>query len=393
MMETSSSPLVFLIAGENSGDALGANLMHALSDKTDGAIRYAGVGGPEMTAAGLESQFPMQDLAVMGVLEVLPRLPNLLRRMRETADEIERLEPDVVVTIDAPDFCFRVIKKLKARGLKTPVVHYVAPTVWAWRPGRAAKIAKFLDHILCLLPFEPPYFEREGLPATFVGHPVVSSNVGSGQGGLFRERHNISPTSHVLTVLPGSRMGEASRLLGVFGETVTRLSTQFSELIVLIPAVPHLADYIRDTVSAWPVDTMVVGPNEKADAYSASGVALAASGTVTLELAMAGLPHVIGYRVNALTARIAKMLIKTRYANLINICLEREAIPELIQDDCTPDNLARELGRLMDDGAAREAQRTAAAQTLTKLGLGGPPPGERAADVVLNIIHKNVREG
>lgn len=364
----------------------GCSLMKALKTKCQGEVDFAGIGGPEMIEAGLESQFPMADLAVMGVFEVLPRLPSLLRRMAETAEAIERLQPDVVVSIDAPDFCFRVIKKIKARGVKAPVVHYVAPSVWAWRPGRAAKVAKFLDHLLCLLPFEPPYFEREGLDASFVGHPVVTSEIGNGQGPAFRERHNISMQTHVMTILPGSRTGEVSRLLDVFGAAASRLSAQFPGLTVLIPAVPHLTDDIREAVAAWPVSSLVLSPEEKADAYAASGVALAASGTVTLELAMAGLPQVIGYRLNPLTAYIGKLLIKTPYVNLINICLGREAVPEFLQENCTPDNLARELARLISDEGARNAQRAAAADALTQLGLGGPPPGERAADIVLSVM-------
>lgn len=387
--QATEGPLVFVLAGENSGDVLGANLMKALHAKLGGRVRFSGVGGPEMTAAGLYSQFPMDELAVMGVFEVLPRLPNLLRRIKETARAIERLNPDVVVTIDAPDFCFRVIKKLRAQGCKVPVVHYVAPTVWAWRPGRAAKIAKFLDHLMCLLPFEPPYFHREGLDATFVGHPVVNSNMDAGQGAVFRQRYGIAPDAPVLCVLPGSRSGEVSRLLPVFGETVQHLGVQYPGLQVLIPTVPHLMETLRDQTAGWEIPTLVVGPDEKADAFSAAGCALAASGTITLELAMAGLPHVIAYKVNSLTAKLAKFLIKTPYANLINICLGREAIPELIQEDCTAFNLARAVAALQDDPAARDAQRAAQTEALTQLGLGGPPPADRAADVVLSVLDQH----
>jgi len=387
------TPQVFLIAGENSGDALGASLMRALASKTGGNVRFVGVGGPEMEAQGLSSLFPMQDLAVMGLFEVLPRLPKLLHRMTETADAVARLAPDVVVSIDAPDFCFRVIKKLKARGVDIPVVHYVAPTVWAWRPGRAAKVARFLDHLMCLLPFEPPYFHREGLGATFVGHPVVTQTFEAGQGAAFRDRHGIAPKVPVLCVLPGSRMGEVTRLLDVFGQAVGRLGAQFPELSVVIPAVGHLTDQIRDAVATWSVPTLVVGPDEKKEAFCASDVALAASGTVTLELAMAGVVHVIGYRLNALTAFIGKMLIRTPYVNLINICLGREAVPEFIQENCTPDNLAREVARLLDDEGARAAQRAQASEALTQLGRGGPSPGERAADVVINVMNEKRKEG
>jgi len=393
MSEQVRKPLVFLIAGENSGDALGASLMAALKAKTDDNVEFAGVGGPEMTTQGLASLFAMQDLAVMGVFEVMPRLPLLLKRMRQTADEVERREPDVVVSIDAPDFCFRVIKKLKARGVQAPIVHYVAPTVWAWRAGRAAKVAKFLDHLLCLLPFEPPYFHREGLDATFVGHPVVTQTFEASQGVDFRQRHDIEPTAPLLCVLPGSRMGEVSRLLAVFEQAVQRLSVQFPGLSVVIPAVSHVSEHIRATVSTWSTPTLVVDADEKKAAFSASDAALAASGTVTLELAMAGLPHVIGYRVNALTAFVGKLLIKTPYANLINICLGREAVPEFIQEQCTPDNLAREVARLLDDEGARAAQCAEAGEALAQLGQGGPSPGERAADVVLDVMNTNKKDG
>jgi len=393
MSDQTQKPLVFLIAGENSGDALGASLMGALKAKTDGDVDFAGVGGPEMQAQGLSSLFAMQDLAVMGVFEVLPRLPQLLKRMTQTADEVERLAPNVVVSIDAPDFCFRVIKKLKARGVQVPIVHYVAPSVWAWRAGRAAKVAGFLDHLMCLLPFEPPYFHREGLDATFVGHPVVTQTFEPSQGVAFRQRHNIAPDAPVLCVLPGSRSGEVLRLLAVFEQAVQRLSAQFPGLTVIIPAVSHVAEHIRRVVSSWPTPTLVVDAKGKNAAFCASDVALAASGTVTLELAMAGVPHVIGYRVNALTAFVGKMLIKTPYANLINICLGREAVPEFIQENCTPDNLAREVARLLDDEGARTAQCAQASQALTQLGLGGPSPGERAAEVVLDVMNKMKKDG
>jgi lipid-A-disaccharide synthase len=310
----------------------------------------------------------------------------LLKRINETADAVERLKPAVLLTIDAPDFCFRVIKKLKSRGCEVPVVHFVAPSVWAWRAGRAAKVAKFLDHLLCLLPFEPPYFEREGLKATFVGHPVVTSAIGNGDGPSFRARHNIAPDAPVLCVLAGSRSGEVGRLLSVFGEAVGKLAPQFLGLHIVTPAVAHLEAQIRAVISTWPAPTTVVGAKEKADAFAASDVALAASGTVALELAMASLPNVITYKVHALTAFLARRMLKTRYANLINIILDREAVPELIQENCTADNLAREVARLYDNEGARDAQKAAAFEALKQLGWGGPPPGERAADVVLSYI-------
>lgn len=387
MTQAPDTPLVFLLAGEHSGDALGASLMSAITAKLDGRVRFAGVGGPLMTEARtMDSLFPMEDLAVMGVFEVLPRLSLLLKRINQTADAVERLNPDVLVTIDAPDFCFRVIKKLRARGVKIPVVHYVAPSVWAWRAGRAKTVAKFLDHVLCLLPFEPDYFTREGLDATFVGHPVVESDIGRGSGAAFRARHDIEAEAPVLCVLPGSRTGEVTRLLPVFREAVEKLALRFPGLHVIMPTVAHLDQRVRAATNEWPAQVTVVGADEKADAFAASDAALAASGTVALELAMAGLPNVIGYKFNAVTGWVAKRVIKTPYANLINIILGREAVPELIQENCTPDNLAREVARLLDDPQASGAQQAAARDALTHLGFGGPPPGARAAEVVLSYL-------
>ena len=379
---------VFVIAGENSGDALGASLMKSLASKTSGDVECCGVGGPEMEAQGLNSLFPMTDLAVMGVFEVLPRLRLLLKRMSETVRAIEQEQPDVVVTIDAPDFCFRVIKKLRKRHNTVPVVHYVAPSVWAWRSGRARKVSKFLDHLLCLLPFEPPYFHKEGLDATFVGHPVVTGNLGAGDGSAFRERHSIDEQTPVLCLLPGSRSGEVTRLLDVFGDTAQRLSAQHPGLTIVIPSVEHLKAHIEEITSAWSMPVVVVGQDEKGDAFAGSTIAIAASGTVTLELAMAKLPHVIGYRMNALTAMLARRLIKTPYVNLINICLGREAVPELLLENCTADNLARELSRLVDDENARNQQIEAAEAALKQLGYGGPAPGDLAADVVIKTARK-----
>jgi len=386
MKDSPGSPKIFLVAGESSGDLLGASLMRVLKTHLDGQVQFAGVGGPVMIDIGMESLFPMEDLAVMGVFEVVPRLPVLLKRIKQTARAIEAYQPDVLVTIDAPDFCFRVIKKLKARGIKVPVIHYVAPSVWAWRPGRAKTVAGFLDHVLCLLPFEPAYFEKEGLKATFVGHPVVESDLGDGDGTAFRARHHLLGDTPLVCVLPGSRRGEVERLLPVFGAAVGKLTAQFPNLQVVIPTLAHLETRVQAVVQNWPAPVTIIRSHEKADAFAAAHAALAASGTVALELAMAKVPSVIGYKVNALTGFMAKCLLKTPYVNLINIILGREAVPELLQDNCTAENLAREVARLLDDPQARRGQQKSALEALKHLGLGGPDPGARAAQVVLGYI-------
>lgn len=385
MSAAGPGPLIFVVAGEPSGDALGARLMAALKVETGGAVRFAGVGGEGMAAEGLESLFPMADLTVMGVAEVLPRLPLILRRLAQTATEAKRLRPDAVITIDSPDFSFRLAKRLRGQGI--PLVHYVAPSVWAWRPGRAKAIARRLDHLLALLPFEPPYFEREGLACTFVGHPVVEGGADGGDGAAFRARHGIAAEAPLLCVLPGSRRSETSRLLPVFAETLARLGERHAGLRAVVPVIGAVADEVARAAAAWPVPAVVVrGRSEKFDAFAAADAALAASGTVALELAMAGTPAVIAYRLSGLSAWLARRLVKVRHVSLVNLVLDRPVMPELLQDDCRPDRLATALGTLLADAAARRAQVEAGYEALARLGRGGPSPGTRAARAVLGVI-------
>lgn len=382
---TGEGPLIFLIAGEPSGDLLGARLMAALKRRAGGPVRFAGIGGERMIAEGLDTLFPLHELSLMGIAELVPKLPNLIRRLAQTAAEIRRLRPDVVVTIDAPDFCFRIAKRLKGQGI--PFVHYVAPSVWAWRPGRARKVARVLDHLLALLPFEPPYFEREGLPCTFVGHPIVEGGAASGDGARFRAAHGIAPTDRLLTVLPGSRRSEISRLLPDFRETIRRLAPRYPGLVVAVPTVPHVRDSVASEISSWPVRTILVeGDQGKYDAFAASEAALAASGTVALELALARLPAVIAYRMHPVTIGLYRRFIRVKYANLVNIMLDRMLVPELLQENCTPEKLDAAVTKLLDDPEARREQREGVAEVARWLGLGGPPPSERAADVVLAVV-------
>lgn len=384
-------PLLFIIAGEPSGDILGGRLMAALTRQTGGRLRFAGVGGPAMAAQGLQSLFPMADLTVMGLAEVLPRIPKLLARIRQTAAAARAAGARVVITIDAPDFSFRVAAKLK--GLGIPLVHFVAPSVWAWRPGRAGKMAALFDHLLCLLPFEPPYFQRAGLAATFVGHPVLESGAGGGDGPAFRSRHGIAAAAPLLAILPGSRAGEVARLLGVFGETAGRLGKCHPGLAVVVPTVPGVAGRVRAGVGRWPVPALVIeGDADKFAAFAAADAAIAASGTVGLELAMAGTPHVIGYRVNGLTAWLARRLLRVAFVNLVNILLDRQAVPELLQEACTPGNLGDQASRLLAGGDAADEQRAALAEALAMLAGDGQAPSGRAASVVLELINQKTGE-
>lgn len=381
-----SGPLrLFIIAGEASGDLLGASLMHALKEENP-AIEFRGIGGPAMAAEGLQSLFPMQELSVMGVAEVLPRLFGILSRMRQTVKAALVFRPHALVTIDSPDFCFRVARKVKAKDRGIKLVHYVAPSVWAWRPGRAAKVAKFLDHILALLPFEPPYFERYGLGATFVGHPIVEKSGARGDAARFRQRHGLKPSQPVLCMLPGSRMSELERLLPKFSETADIVLRNRHDAVIAIPTLPHLKPYIEKFFVGKGINPLVLdNPAEKFDCFSAGSAAIAASGTVTLELALCDTPHIIAYKLAPLSAWLAKKVIRTPYVNLVNIILQRPAVPELLLENCEPGPMSRELMKLMDDRDARTAQLTAFREAL--IALGDPdPPGCRAARAVLKVI-------
>jgi len=384
---SAAGPLIFLIAGEPSGDALGARLMAALRERTLGAVRFAGVGGEAMETAGLRSLVPIQDLAVMGVLEVLPRARRIFRRVNETVAGVRAAKPDAVVTIDSSGFTWRVAQRLRRHGERVLLIHYVAPMVWAWRAGRARRMARWYDHLMALLPFEPPYFQAVGLACTYVGHPVVESGADRGDGPAFRRRYGIDPAATLITVLPGSRRGEVHRLLPVFRAAIERLRQRYPALHVVIPTVSTVHEEVAAAAKDWGVRAVAVrGADQKYDAFAASNAALAASGTVTLEVALANLPMVVTYRVNPLTHAIVRRLVKVRFANLLNIVLDRPAIPELLQHDCTPERLARELTQLLDDRLARDREIEAYDEGLKRLGRGDVSPGLRAADCVLSLI-------
>lgn len=381
--DTRKGLLVFLVAGEASGDILGARLMQALKRRrTD--IRFAGVGGERMTAEGMDSLFPMQELSLFGLVEVLPHIPKLRRRLAETVEAVARQRPDVVVTIDSPGFNRRLARSLKPLGI--PLIHYVAPSVWAYRPGRAVKFSRLFDHLLALLPFEPPYFEKVGLDCTHVGHPAVEEAEERGDGAAFRAAHGIAADAPLLLALPGSRRGEVERHLPVIGDAVARLKTRFPNLHVAVPTVAALEETVAEALRKWAVPaTLVKGAAAKQDAFAAADLAIAASGTVTVELAVAGVPMVVIYRTNPVTAWIARRLLKISYVSLINLVLDREAVPELLQQDCTAEAVARTATALLSDDAARADQVKALAEGTRRLGADGAKPSDRAAAVVLDL--------
>ena len=383
-------PLVYLIAGEPSGDVLGARLIEGLRELTDGKVRIVGIGGPLMEAQDLDSLFSIEALSIMGIVEVLPRILEVRKLIRRTVADIRQRQPDIVVAIDSKTFCYWVARKLKPA--PCPIIQYVAPTVWAWKPWRAKKLAKLVDRVMMLFPFEKPYFDAVGLDAVFVGHPATALSIAADAGRAFRQRHEIAPDAKVVCLLPGSRRGEVTRLLPVFSGTVRRLNDSHPDLRYLLPTVPHLVETVRQAVSTWsaPVTVLVGSEEQKRAAFAASDVALAASGTVALELAAFGLPGVITYRVHPLTAMIVRRVIRVPYAALVNIIEGREVMPEFLQENCDPERLAEAVGRLLDDTALRDQQRAAMADVMVKLGKGGEPPHLRAARAVLDLLPTEV---
>jgi len=376
---------VYMIAGEPSGDLLGGRILAGLNTETGGSVQISGVGGEAMTAHGLRSLFPMSELSVMGVAEILPKVPNLLRRIHDVVGDIKTCRPDVVVTIDSPDFCFRVLKKLKGRDI--PLVHLVAPSVWAWRPGRARRVAQLVDRLLTLLPFEPPYFTTEGLDTEFIGHPVLESGADRGDGAVFRKCHGIPSDAPLIVILPGSRMGEVKRHLPILKRAIERLMVTTPDLKVVVPVVPTLTGTVRDAVQTWPISiSLIEGNRNKFNAFAAADVALAASGTVAIELAMAGTPTVIAYRFGPVTEWLAKRLRRIRFSSLINLVLDREVMPEFIFDDCRSASLAEAVDKLLRSEELRDSQRRDFSEALTKLGQGHAPPSRRAARAIIELI-------
>jgi len=377
---------IVLIAGEPSGDLLASKLMRALKNNATVPIEFCGVGGALMQEQGLQSLFPMAELSLLGFAEIIPHIPHLLKRIRQTADEIKRFKPDVVITIDAPEFCFRVAKKLQGSGIK--LVHYVAPSVWAYREHRAEAIAKLYQHLLVLLPFEPPYFEKHGLACSFVGHSIIEDAASGGDGELFRHTHHIAPTSPILYMLPGSRRSEIGRLWPVFAETVNRLAQKFPDLTIVIATLPHLAPLLQAPAASLALPAIVItDKDEKRHALAASTVGLAKSGTGTLELAIAGLPMIVTYKVKAFSAWLLRRVIKISYVSIINLIADKEVIPEYLQERCTAPLLAEALEDYLHAPEKRDVQRGEMMAALKQLGYGDTAsPSEKAALAVLGVI-------
>lgn len=366
---------IFLVAGEHSGDALGARLMMALTAQRPG-ISFSGVGGPRMTGAGLNSLFPMSDIAVIGPAAIIEHLPHLLRRIRETAQAAIEASPDVVVIIDAPEFTHRVARRIRRARPDLRIVNYVSPSVWAWRSWRAARMRAYVDEVLALLPFEPDVHARlGGPPCTYVGHPLIERrhwiNALDPQG--LRERLGLSVARPLLLVLPGSRRSELARLWGPFTATLEALRATGHRLDVIVPTVENVREIVEERVKHWPFPTHVIEDEaDKFRAFKLASAALAASGTVTLELALAGCPMIVAYRVDRL-ALLFRRLVRPPHFALANLVLGERAFPELMQESCVPEELAPALAALLTDTPERARQLEALARVPEAISTGTPP--------------------
>jgi len=376
------------VACEPSGDQIGALLIDALKTESGGEVRFVGVGGPLMSAAGLNTLFDPKELALLGIFEVLPKARLVFSRVASTLADIEEKQPDILVTIDSWGFTGRIHQRLARRGSAIPRVCYVAPQVWAWRPGRAKQLSRWIHHLFALLPFEPDYFTRHGLPTTWVGHPVVEGGHGQGDGVRFRALNGISHDQIVVGLLPGSRRGEVIRLLPVFLETIKHLSEKHKNIHIVLPTVKTTAGLVSATIQEWAIEGVTVVTNEKQrrDAFSAFDIALAASGTVSLELAAAQVPHVIAYKVNALSALAFRHLANTSRVNLVNIILDRDVVPERLQGNCSPRVLVDDLNLLIEDAKVGLDQRESFTIALNRLAPSGGRPSQKAASVILSLV-------
>ena len=379
----------YLIAGEPSGDSLGARLIKALRRKDKNAEFY-GVGGEGMQAEGIKSLFNISDLAIMGLAEVIPSIPRVLRHINETVADIQKVRPDVVVTIDSWSFSVRVHKKLRQLKLNIPQVHYVAPQVWAWKKKRARTMYKYIDLLLTLFPQEPKYFTPYNLQTEFVGHPVIESEVVNGVKGDFKKRHHIPEENRLLLVLPGSRHNEVERLLPTFLEVVKQLHERYNDFSFVIPTVSTVAAQVKKMVkqSGLPIE-IVEGTKERHDAFKSGDVAIAASGTVALELAIVDVPHIIAYKVPKLTEWLARHFIQ--FVNLSNILLGKEIVPELLQQDCCVEKIMYYVEQFMKHKPVYNQQMDGFEKVRKLLGMGQQTPSDNAAEAIIKTI-KNYKK-
>jgi lipid-A-disaccharide synthase len=382
---------IFLVATEESGDRLGADLMKVLRQRLGGAVQFGGVGGQAMAREGLASLFPIEELSIMGFTAVVRQLPMILRRIRTTADAVIAASPDILITIDSPDFTHRVARRVRARRPAIPIVNYVAPTVWAWRPGRARAMLAYIDHVLALLPFEPEEYRKlRGPPCTYIGHPLAEQVKTLRPGPDEQKRRDDQPP--VLLVLPGSRSSEIRHHMVVFGETLGLLKAQGVEFELILPTMPHLLDAVRAGIVSWPVQPrIVVGEQEKKAAFRIAHAAFAKSGTVTLELALAGVPMIGAYKAGPIEMWITLHVIRVPSVILANLVIGDNVVPEFLQRDATAEKLMPALRDVLSETPVRRRQIEAFARLDQIMSTGNQPPSARAADIVLAALRKGRR--
>ena len=383
----SAQKTVYIIAGEPSGDLLASRLMRALHDK-DPDIRFVGMGGETMTAMGFESLFDISEISVMGIVEVLPRLQRILWRINQVMADIRERRPDVIVTVDSWGFVHQVLSRLKKEGNHIPRIHYVAPQVWAWKKGRAKTVARLVDRLMTLLPFEPPYFEKYGLPCTLVGHPVIENTANlTNDPRSFKAKYGIPEQCTLISVLPGSRHSEIKRLIPIFKQVLRQLIKTFPDLYLVIPSVAAIAHKVEASFADLEIPHhIILGQNERYAAFHSSVFALAASGTVSLELTACGTPHVITYKFGNIANKVYKHFSGTKYANLVNILADKFVIPEFILENCREPLITPTVLDLMQHPEKAKAQVDEVQQYLLKLKPGETMPSEKAAETVSGLF-------
>lgn len=390
---TGMARTIFLVATEESGDRLGADLMRELRQRLGEGVRFAGVGGREMQGEGLRSLFPIEELSIIGLAAVVRQLRPILRRIRETADAVIASAPDMLIIIDSPDFTHRVAKRVRTRAPNIPIIDYVSPTVWAWRLGRARRMRAYIDHVLAILPFEPAaHRDLGGPPCTFVGHPLTERIASLRPDAQEQQRRDTAPP--VLLVLPGSRRGEIRHHMAVFGETLGRLHADGVAFELVLPTMPHLREMIEAGVKDWPVQPrIVIGEDAKRAAFRSARAAFAKSGTVTLELALAQVPMVAAYKAGTVEAWIIRRAIRASSVILANLVVGENVVPEFIQEDCIPDKLAPALRDVLADSPMRRRQVQAFARIDAIMATGDQSPSARAADIVLTLFRAGAPQG
>jgi lipid-A-disaccharide synthase len=386
---------LFLVAAEESGDALGGALARALLAREHGKVQLSGVGGQEMATAGIVSLFPIDDLSIIGFTAIPRRLPAILHRIREAADCVIAARPDALVIIDSPDFTHRVARRVRRQTPSIPIIDYVSPTIWAWRPWRARAMRAYIDCVLAILPFEPAaHLRLGGPPCLYVGHPLIERIAELRPNADELTRRRTDPP--LILVLPGSRSSEIHRLLAIFGAAIARLADRIGAMEVVLPTLPHLLARISEGIAGWPVrPRIVVEPVEKWSAFRNARAALAASGTVTLELALAGVPTVAAYRVPLIEELVARLMRLPDISTIIlaNLVIGENIVPEFLQRDCTPAKLADALVPLISDSAERRRQIDAFARLDAIMGIGAASPSGRAAAVVLDVARRGRASG